>query len=767
MINKKNSNRGGALLSVVIVMAIAGVLGALAISIAYTNFTMKVVDKKSKDNFYSAEKILEELCVGLEEVVSKEYTNAYTEVMENYSTATDIDDIETEFKNAFVVNMISRLQIEGDSSKYQVLTVGNKKGLDDYIKNTYTGYQILSTNNQLDTLEDGLALRNVCVKYKQGNFYNEITTDIKISIPAVHFSKVSSMPEISEFSYIAEGGVDIIGGAGIDLVGKGYSGANINIGSGAIFKADDPKSVLVVSKGEVYLEGNATLQTGNKTALWTEAIATKKLLTLATAGTENQINLAGRVYVNDDTTLNAYGDKLTLKGQYYGFSNEERLGANAEDNRAGASSAIIINGKQTQIDMSQLDTLVLAGTSYVSTKGSSYTIGTGEDAVTSTTSQNVLMGDSVAIKSNQLAYLVPVECAGIVSNPMTHAQYKTLTAPDEDGNPTNWEEKALGTYLTSIRGTIAAYGDVKIVPVFEQNRNDGGTVYLYLEFADAEVASQYFMDYYSANKAEVDNYIRTYLNLFKFAPAANDSARIVTRGNYLLPVITTTNGTTNYTGKYEGGTGNVSDNVQELTNYESTYTALCKKLITNESSLTNAERAGTVYSNLVDEAAINAFFTYLNANEILIKNIGTNGNTLMNIQKMQGVRGAVFNGDVKVYVVDNNDAGSNTAYQVTGGAGIVIATGDVVVADDWKGLIICGGKLTNTGDTAVFTHDPEAVGTAMQMTWTRKVGSNDPETFKVLNFFKSGSEYTTESFGNNADKTDVRNCISYENYKAE
>ena len=37
MIYKKNSNRGGALLSVVIVMAIAGILGALAISIAYTN----------------------------------------------------------------------------------------------------------------------------------------------------------------------------------------------------------------------------------------------------------------------------------------------------------------------------------------------------------------------------------------------------------------------------------------------------------------------------------------------------------------------------------------------------------------------------------------------------------------------------------------------------------------------------------------------------------------------------------------------------------
>ena len=771
MINKKNSNRGGALLSVVIVMAIAGILGALAISIAYTNFTMKVIDKKSKDNFYSAEKILEEICVGLEALVSEEYTNAYTEVMENYSADTKSEDMENAFKNAFVINMVTNLQEDNDSSLYKIGTQADQKGLYGFIKNAYGTYSITTTDeneNLLHTLDNGLALRNVRVTYKDGNFYNEITTDIIINIPTAHFSKVSAMPEISEFSFIAEGGVDVGGNVAAKLIGKAYSGANISLESGAAFDATDTKSVLLVSKGEVYLGGNATFTTGEKTALWTESIATKPLKGLADPSAVNKITLNGRAYVNDDTTLNAYGDELTLAGQYYGYSNE--------DSDASASSAIIINGKQTQVDMSNLDTLVLAGTSYVSTsyentEYTSYKVEENGVNVEYKTEQNVLMGDSIAIKSNQIAYLVPVECDGIVSNPMTHAQYKALTAPDANGNPSTWEEDALDTYLTSIKGKISSYGNVKITPVFVPNKNDGGTVYLYLDFESSEVASEYFMDYYTVNKKVYDNYLRTYLNLFKFD--SNDTARIVTRGNKLVPVEiieneNTVNEKTVYTANIAGGTGNVSDSAQELTNYEQTFTALCTKLITDKSSLKPEEKTETVYSNLVDEATIEDFLRYLEDEEIVIKNIGTELNPVDSIEKdldNPNMREAIFNGDVNVYIVDN-DVSANSEYKVSNGKGILIATGDVELKGRWEGLIICGGKLT-VAAAGKLEHNPEVVGTAMQMTWDHKVSDKKTETFKVLNFFKSGSEYATGSFDKNADKTDVRNCISYENYKAE
>ena len=396
--------------------------------------------------------------------------------------------------------------------------------------------------------------------------------------------------------------------------------------------------------------------------------------------------------------------------------------------------------------MSNLDTFVLAGTSFVGTN--SYAVEEKQGI-----EQNILMGDSVAIKSNQLAYLVPTECAGITSNPMTHAQYQAL--------PTNWEETALNTHLTSIHSTLASYGQVDIVPVFGPNQQDGGTVYLYLNFADSETASRYFMNYYNRNKTSVDKYLNSYLEGFQFNTA---TTRIVTQGNYLVPV-----DSLNHEAAYVQGTGDTALNIQELTNYESSFSALCKKLITNESALNDDERGRTVYDNLVDENMINEFLGYC-ANGTL----ATNSNVDYSSSTTTGIREAIFDGDIKVYIVDNNEQNS-AAYQVSGGTGIIIATGDVTITGNWQGLIICGGKLTKTGTLSNLVHDPNLVGKAMQIGWAvnkTEVDANGVSSavqvhHKVLNFFRSGNTYTTGSFGDKTAMTDVRNIISYENYKSE
>ena len=74
---RSNSNRGGAMISVIIAMTVVGILGAVVLSISYTNFRMKQIDKKSKENFYSAEAVLDDIMVGLQEVVSEQYKIVY------------------------------------------------------------------------------------------------------------------------------------------------------------------------------------------------------------------------------------------------------------------------------------------------------------------------------------------------------------------------------------------------------------------------------------------------------------------------------------------------------------------------------------------------------------------------------------------------------------------------------------------------------------------------------------------------------------------
>ena len=77
--------------------------------------------------------------------------------------------------------------------------------------------------------------------------------------------------------------------------------------------------------------------------------------------------------------------------------------------------------------------LTLAGNSYISLTKANDGI-TSEDGVSNTGVQDVMMGQSIAVKSDQLAYLVPAQCIGVdasgktvlngASNPITLEQYK-------------------------------------------------------------------------------------------------------------------------------------------------------------------------------------------------------------------------------------------------------------------------------------------------------------------------------------------------------
>ena len=198
-----------------------------------------------------------------------------------------------------------------------------------------------------------------------------------------------------------------------------------------------------------------------------------------------------------------------------------------------------------------------------------------------------------------------------------------------------------------------------------------------------------------------------------------------------------------------------------MTNYTSSFSALCKKLITNESALTTDEQASTVYQNLVHERNVQDFITDVKTMGATLNNVTVSGNTAI-----------INNGDAVEAIIVDNAGGSAYLIDSSHNAGIVIATGDINITGstqniiDFDGLIICGGKLTVNGGTCNMKHNPDYIGKAMQMTCDVTVGGTE-KTYTVLNFFKSGSNYTTGSFGENAELTDVRNCISYENYKSE
>ncbi|GEM_PF-4385875 len=772
------NNRGASLVSVIIAMTVVALLGVTIMYVAYSNFNMKIVDKKSKDNFYTAESVLEEVVANLETKMSVEYEKAYSYVMSNYGTYASVSDLEENFKREFILNMVDILRqgIEKDPDD-NVITYASDTNyslpyLRTLVKTSYPGSWSIGTtsydasnalkpvSNELKTLSDGLVLRNVKVTYTEGSYQNTITTDIKLAVPALEFAMISSMPNISDYAYIADDGIIVTGNSSLTLKGNAFSGISpddvtktaIDLKAGAKMDASDSATSLLVAGGNVNLVGQADISTGTFTSFWANG------LTADTNGTaaKNTITLNGRTYVADDITLNGSENKLTISNQYYGYSSGIQSALNAAE-----SSAIIINGKETTIDMSQIETLVIAGTAYVGT--SSIT-----SNVDGQTNSDVKTGDSIAVKSNQIAYLVPTECAGIKTNPMSYAQYGQLTG--------DWKNTALDSVIPSLKRSISSYGSVSISEVYSPEQ--GGTVYLYLNFADYTNAASYFLDMYNSDGvtgSKLRSYLDSYINAFTFNVTSDAETlgltRMVTNGNYLLPGTFDRN-TLSWTvdptySDPENSTGNIYN---ELSGYASNYASLCSKLVT---TVTEEEAKYSVYDNLINDhhhdsycpagcskeaSKIDEFFAAgtLSDGAVLVAATGTAPQYAV-FTASSGSKAFIVNGDLAVtpsFVTANFADGE--------GHGLIIAQGNVTISADWNGIVICSGKLTVAADGVELKSDETAVGEVLRLHCVAQNGNE----YVVTNFFKGGENYT---FGNSSstDKTDVRNCVTYENWKSE
>ena len=172
----------------------------------------------------------------------------------------------------------------------------------------------------------------------------------------------------------------------------------------------------------------------------------------------SSIDMRAKAFISDDLELNANSASFSLNGEYYGYNNattDERIFTSAtvaSIKRGGAdgtavkgqahynSSAIILNGENTSLDLTNLDAMYIAGQSYIEVskkvnklktdvtkedgtvenvdqktyeflydadRKETYTI--NNDYKTNTTNKTDISdyktGEAISIKSNQLAYI--------------------------------------------------------------------------------------------------------------------------------------------------------------------------------------------------------------------------------------------------------------------------------------------------------------------------------------------------------------------------
>ncbi|MDO5136142.1 MAG: hypothetical protein Q4D55_08820 [Eubacteriales bacterium] len=770
-------NGGFSLFSVLIAISFLGILGMLLLYMSVSNFYMKVTDLKGKDSFYTAEQALEEIRTGLLEVVGDAMSKAYIQTMENYGVSEDGDLSQEEvraadFRRLYVEKLCGTLKGEQEN-RYSLETLrgyldhGNVSDKETLVVTHPAGKAPIMESDD----KTGVLLKDLKVIYvdPKGRA-SVIQTDIRLGVPSIQFPTPSTLPDLLNTLLVADSGIVVEEGANASIKGSAYAGSAENRDS-ILMKTG---SKLKVSNGEkVVCEGNVSLRgqslfVSDDVDLWALGI------NLASAG----VSLKGKTYLADDLTVEAgSGSQVTIEGEYYGYGNT----ASYQESRNGptpsptgpvrempsSSSAIVINGKKTTLDLSGANRIMLAGKSFIA--GSRVpTPVPPDDSTPAQSNPDIIMGESLTVKGAQIAYLLPPELLKAPSpvegfkechNPMSDDDYKESGIMEEE-DISQWldMEKKLSCWGNRSLSQIGVDEKEPVRVIFYNDAILNSVyVYFYLNFTDDSKASQ-FMDIYYGSDPSVKEAMDRYLSFY--FPGEGSGVQMKDPDAYLR-YVTDGNVLTYDSGAASGDlrkatAPQLTDKLrQEQVNYQNMWYALNRKMVNSYELLNTSvkeKNGGThdetkpdrsVFDNLVDEGTVTAKAA---AGEL-------------NFSTSEGLKALVTTGNV---VLGSPDDVENLR--------LVICTGDVKVKNvKFRGIILAKGSIT-LEEEASIEGDPAGAAKVLQAF----LGAGDAQVY-VKDFLWDGDKYVLgntsgdqEASGESAlisNIYDLSKVVTYENWK--
>ena len=811
-------NKGFSLITVIIAVSFIGILGLLVLYMALSNFQMKITDLKGKDSFYTAERAIEEIRVGLQEDVGNSMSEAYIKVLETYDKDENSKDVvldkqrQNDFVNEFIKKLANRLKKDSDQSKYDLDYL--KKYLDMEISENET--LIVTTPSDKEPVmtkdnKNGILLKNLKVIYVDPKGYaSVIETDIRLGIPKVQFPTPSTLPDLMNMIVVAGKGI-ICEGGNTTISGSIYSGILQGINDNTILEKNPNTSIWIksgahldiqsgdkiVSAGEIYTEPNASFTSEAGVTLWAQGVK------LSSA----QVNLLGTTYLSDDLTIESgSGSRVTIQGEYYGYGYPESARSslnkymyNNPEKRwsdTALSSSIVINGKNTTLDLSGVRKIMLAGRSYIGTSKKS-------------NSNDIMMGESITVKGTQLAYLLPSELIDAsklknsemeIKNPMSYSDYEKSGLKQIDSIPLKMDAKVseLGNKSLNEIGIDSAK---PVQKVFYSNNADEGYVYFYLNFKDSKASSDFMYDYYMNNstvKTNLDKYLSFYFS------GTNSGIKVKDMKNYIRYV---TNGNVL---SYEGGEATENGTIakgnmavatspevsqallQEQTNYQNMWYALNRKMITSvdllnkevkdSDGLVHNEKEETdrnVFDNMVNEKEMVQFLQEKHPDSLREEFTADEDDGLQAIM--------VHNGESSTFQIKNADgttsettvSGKDEPLEITSAMAdklrLVVCTGDVIIKQGvhFQGIIMAKGRIT-LGEGASLESAPLEAARVFQAQMNKAEDEN--KKISPKSFFWEGDKYVlgntntsdeTTDTGRVSDTYDLADCVTYENWRKE
>ena len=737
---KRNDNRGSSILMVILVAAGIGVMAAIALWVSLRNVQMKTTDAEIKESFYSAEGVLEQVKAGVKEKAEAAYKEAVTKDLENFAKygnssqtpagvvsssaaserARRAEDFKRNFKDTF-----KRSIDRGTAGEYNIKSISNL--VDQSLLNSPTyPYAVVSAMNGGFSRDEGivkdeddkLVLKGIKVRYvSEDEQVSEIVTDITVAVPKPDVVSGTSDLDLFEYAIIGDEGVEVIAG-NVDIKGSVYAGFSDALDKQAfVTKANTNVGLYdktLIANGTVNVANNASLKASPNQKIWAGGI-------LLDGG---RAELTGASYVADDLTLSGERSSAKISGTYKGYGNDKNV--------AGSSSAIIINGKDSSIDLSGAKEVALAGYSYIATGNERLRANSTGEA---RNNKDIKMGESIAVKGNQIAYLMPGEWIGTDSNkeskfghnPLSYDEYKKLlNERDSSGKNYVLVDTKARAYKTG--KTFEDYGvtksdlDANYTKIFVRpitGISSDGLVYFYVNLPQ-DKAARYFSDFYAADKnraEELKKHTDYYTGTIKSAAEAN----IKTVGNYTLydndlVVLPGKTSTIDNTGKFI-----------------KTFRALCTNLTTKVKA---GQRENEVFSNIINESVLRGYLAGVVKKEVSVN----------------GVKAVITSGDYEY----NSHSGD---------VRLIVAEKNVRVSKTFTGTIIARGKVTVNSAGEIKSDDSGIIKNLISEPLTAG-GSDyfykvfrDGEAFAASGSTASGNDLFADG------SVDLSKLVSYSNWK--
>jgi len=737
------NNKGASLITVIITIGFIAILAGTIMMTSLVNFKMKRVNVYAKDTFYSAEQVLDEINIGLQRCISDSLSAAYMDVMQNYSQYT-VEQKRMKMQTNYYENMWDKLEADSNNNRYDVNVLeGFLKPTTKWKGDDETGYGAIVKSTEpdvlgnagrigiMETYDTGIVLKDLSVYYKDSKgFISVIKTDIRLTYPELDFTATTALPDIASHVMIADAGMKIVSN-NLALDGNFYADSLICEGT----LQNQKMQIAHSGDGRVVIKHNLDLKNASFSNeedgfLWADEINTN--------GAE--VTLRGETLIADDLNVDGDGSKITLAGIYNGFGSD----ISDPDN----SSAILINGTNSTLDLMGLEKLTLAGHAYVGTKKD---VVPENEATQGKSSNDVFTGESIAVKSNQLMYLIPPECIGVDNetgeslyrkNPLTSDEYNEISKRLQE-NPSGYTEVSLDVVVEKLNSTLTDYiskvnGVANPEKVFVKT-SEKPLVYYYMKFDNEESANRYFALYYNSNKEEYDKYIKTYVDVLKF-PSSATVARVKLAANGVYG--DRTDGYNLHAPTVLGASTQLEDNQLR---YQQKFDALCTKLTDNYLELKGIpnepnENLQILFENLVDETALDAYIQAGGETTTLeISGSGEHGKAILT------------KGDYTVATPDVH---------------LVIAAGNVSIAvSDFEGTVFANGMITVAGNVSTMTTGKDDVSALLR--YSQEMDGKNVMLAQVL---RAGKEFVFANEDSEESEdvvTSVADLIIYENWKKE